>query len=474
ALAGAARRRDEALERRRASGENLRRHEMRCAELRRALSEQLGDGDPHRLLELAEAELAAAEEASGGAEAAAQQAQAAELDAAHRLELSRQEERVAGEREEASRARRQRLEEELAAAEKAASAAEAELIELLGDGEPRALLDAARRRLAAAEEALANARRDEQAAGERAAAARRRDERAKRDEQQLASRLANLAGSLGAAISDAADDPSPPSLAALKARVDALREAAQAAASEQLERARADGRRAAAERNERLAALGLAADADFEDLLRRALAARERDAATVAELERRIERAGELARQLDEAQARLDLYRRLADDLAPSRFLRYLLDEERAALAELGGEQLEMLSGGRYRFTADGSFNVVDLAGAEAVRKAETLSGGETFLASLALALALADKVTASGGRLDAFFLDEGFGSLDDEHLELAMAGIERLVLDAPDRLVVVVSHVAALRDRVDDLIILDKDPASGHTRVLQGATLDA
>jgi exonuclease SbcC len=125
-----------------------------------------------------------------------------------------------------------------------------------------------------------------------------------------------------------------------------------------------------------------------------------------------------------------------------------------------------MLSGGRFRFTPDGSFDIVDLTAAESVRKARSLSGGETFLASLALALALAEMVTREGGRLDAFFLDEGFGSLDAEHLDLAMEGVERLVSDEGDRLVLVVSHVPELRQRVEDLVVLDKDPVTGDTRV--------
>jgi exonuclease SbcC len=135
----------------------------------------------------------------------------------------------------------------------------------------------------------------------------------------------------------------------------------------------------------------------------------------------------------------------------------------------LGSEHFEELSGGRYRFTDDGTFGVVDLMAAEQVRASDSLSGGETFLASLGLALALAEMVSRQGGRLDAFFLDEGFGSLDAEHLDLAMSGVERLVT-AADRLVVVVSHVAALRDRIEDLVVLDKDELTGDTRVLEGA----
>ena len=162
--------------------------------------------------------------------------------------------------------------------------------------------------------------------------------------------------------------------------------------------------------------------------------------------------------------------RRLSDDLKPSRFLAFLLEEERAELADLGSEHFEQLTDGAYRFADDGSFAVQDLNAAGQVRKADSLSGGETFLASLALALALAEMVARRGGRLDSFFLDEGFGSLDPEHLDLAMDGIGRLVSENDRRLVVLVSHVAEMRDAIEDLIVLDKHVVTGDTIVRSGA----
>jgi exonuclease SbcC len=148
----------------------------------------------------------------------------------------------------------------------------------------------------------------------------------------------------------------------------------------------------------------------------------------------------------------------------------WLLDEERAALAELASVHLDELTDGDFGFADDGSFRIVDRAGGGAVRAADSLSGGETFLASLALALALAEMVTRGGGRLDAFFLDEGFGSLDPEHVERAMRGVEHLVSDGGDRLVILVSHVEQMHELLEDLIVLEKDDAAGTSRVLSGA----
>jgi exonuclease SbcC len=172
--------------------------------------------------------------------------------------------------------------------------------------------------------------------------------------------------------------------------------------------------------------------------------------------------------EYDRLVARRDVFAQLGSDLTDAKFVRFLLDDERFRLAALGSVHFLRLTNGRYQFSDDGVFDVVDLTSADSVRKAVSLSGGETFLASLALALALAEMVSRSGGRLDAFFLDEGFGTLDPEHLDLAMEGVETLVAEDASRLVVVVSHVAELRHRVEDLIELERDPVTGDTMVLR------
>jgi DNA repair protein SbcC/Rad50 len=188
-------------------------------------------------------------------------------------------------------------------------------------------------------------------------------------------------------------------------------------------------------------------------------------------LEAIVTAGADLDERLASTRAHLATARRLRDDLQPSRFLAWLLGEERAALAELASTHFEELTDGDYRFSDDDTFRIVDVNGGGAVRDPDSLSGGETFLASLSLALALADMVTRGGGRLDSFFLDEGFGSLDPEHIERAMRGIEHLVFEGGDRLVILVSHVEQMHELIEDLIVLDKDEVAGTTRVIAGAT---
>jgi exonuclease SbcC len=202
-----------------------------------------------------------------------------------------------------------------------------------------------------------------------------------------------------------------------------------------------------------------------------AAAAAAASATRLAAIEQTLSEGANLEARLLAASSAGDVARRLASDLQPSRFLAYLLEEERAALADLGSVHLEELTNGAYRFSDDDAFHVLDMNAGASDRTAESLSGGETFLASLALALALAEMVARGGGRLDSFLLDEGFGSLDAEHLDRAMDGIGRLVAGDAGRLVVVVSHVEQMRQLLEDLIVLDKDDRTGATRVVSGAT---
>ncbi|WP_135470019.1 SbcC/MukB-like Walker B domain-containing protein [Crenalkalicoccus roseus] len=182
----------------------------------------------------------------------------------------------------------------------------------------------------------------------------------------------------------------------------------------------------------------------------------------LAERDRLLERIAAAERDLDAAQAAHGIRRDLAD-LArgnnPKRLslegfvLRALFDEALAA----ANRRLRGMLCGRYlirrredperRNQAIGlDIEVLDQWNDQA-RPAGTLSGGEGFCASLALALGLADTVQAHAGarRIDSLFIDEGFGTLDAEALETAMEVLAGL--HGQDRLVGVISHVPALRD---------------------------
>ena len=157
--------------------------------------------------------------------------------------------------------------------------------------------------------------------------------------------------------------------------------------------------------------------------------------------------------QAKAAQSEADVAKALAQHLTAPGFKGWLLAAAFDRLVSGASTTLRELSGGQYTFHSNAKFefDVVDHANAGETRSAKTLSGGETFLASLALALTLAEHVSdlaaAGTAKLESIFLDEGFGSLDGETLDTVATAIEEL--STRGRTVGIVTHVADLAERV-------------------------
>ncbi|MFE6480417.1 AAA family ATPase [Streptomyces rochei] len=208
------------------------------------------------------------------------------------------------------------------------------------------------------------------------------------------------------------------------------------------------------------------AAADADRRLRDAVSARDAAVRRCAELDRLSARATTAARGLAPLREEHDRVARLATLTAGTsavnerrmRLESYVLAARLEQVAAAATARLRRMSSGRYtlvhsddragRGRSGLGLHVVDAwTGRE--RDTATLSGGETFFASLALALGLADVVTdeAGGVRLDTLFIDEGFGSLDDQTLDEVLDVLD--ALRERDRSVGIVSHVADLRRRV-------------------------
>ncbi len=153
----------------------------------------------------------------------------------------------------------------------------------------------------------------------------------------------------------------------------------------------------------------------------------------------------------------------LGQHLKSTGFERWLLEEAFHRLVSGATKILNELSSGQYSFEYDDklNFEVVDHRNADERRSVRTLSGGETFLASLALALTLADQtadLAAEGSaRPESLFLDEGFGTLDNDTLEIVATAMEDL--GAKGRIVGLVTHQQSLADKIAVQFRVTKGP---------------
>jgi exonuclease SbcC len=177
-----------------------------------------------------------------------------------------------------------------------------------------------------------------------------------------------------------------------------------------------------------------------------------------------LARVAQLAAQAQAKRSEQQVAEELGRLLNAAGFQQWLLEEALDELVEGASARLEQLSSGQFSLErSERDFMVRDHRNAEELRSARTLSGGETFLASLALALTLADNVAALSAegapKLESIFLDEGFGTLDAETLDVVAAAIEEL--GAAGRMVGIVTHVRELADRLPVRFEVTKGPST-------------
>lgn len=175
-----------------------------------------------------------------------------------------------------------------------------------------------------------------------------------------------------------------------------------------------------------------------------------------------IKPAADLDFAIAAGQARHDALDVLRRELVDAKFLGHLTTLRTHALLGVASELLGQMSDGRFGF-ADG-FDIVSRSSG-VVHPPNRLSGGEKFLASLALALALAELHSRSGPTLGSLFLDEGFAALDTTILESALEVLRTQA--GGERLVMVISHLHAVAEAVDDVLLVKRTPAGSSAHWL-------
>ena len=197
------------------------------------------------------------------------------------------------------------------------------------------------------------------------------------------------------------------------------------------------------------------------------------------------QRSGSTQQQLDDLMKRHERYQeleaqRLTTDAMAKRlialqtvlrgnsFVQFVAREQMALVVRQASERLLTLTQGRYalKLTEEGNFLMQDDHNGGITRPVTSLSGGETFLTSLSLALALSAHIQLRGEHpLEFFFLDEGFGTLDPDLLDVVITSLEKLQLD--NLVVGLISHVPELRQRMHRRLIVEPAlPAGRGTRL--------
>jgi exonuclease SbcC len=212
--------------------------------------------------------------------------------------------------------------------------------------------------------------------------------------------------------------------------------------------------------SEALAVGGVADEPGLRQAIIEVSADRRRASDDIRTAAEQIPRAAELAGKIKQGEGLLEALDELARLLTDGKFIAYVVIRKQQTLLAIATELLGSMTGNRYGFSEH--LEIVDrLTGMP--RGVKTLSGGETFLASLALALGLVELAGRGGGRLDALFLDEGFGSLDANSLSEALDALGREA--ETGRIVAVISHLRSVAEAMDRVLAVTGGPSGSQVR---------
>ena len=179
------------------------------------------------------------------------------------------------------------------------------------------------------------------------------------------------------------------------------------------------------------------------------------------------EKNNEISKSLKDYTHKLDLAKELASVLKGKALAEYVAEEFLNEITNSANQKLGILMDGRYTLKFENKeFFVEDNFNDAKVRPASTLSGGETFLVSLSLALSISNEITMlSDKSMDFFFLDEGFGTLDAELCEAVISALYKL--ESQNLNIGLISHVGELEESIKNKVLVEKTSTGSKLKIV-------
>lgn len=186
---------------------------------------------------------------------------------------------------------------------------------------------------------------------------------------------------------------------------------------------------------------------------------------SVDEIKNKAVQSAEIRQKIAEQKAALKKLDKLYSLVSNDKLLGYVADDYIQTIADSASDILLKLSNGRYYLVYDEDFAIIDNIAGGFKRDVNNLSGGESFLVSLSVSMAMSMAVSKISNKpIDMFFLDEGFGTLDRDLLESVACGIERL---GEEICIGIISHVPELQSKVKSKIMLKPASEKNGTRII-------